>query len=280
MKVDLEYRSERGALPSPDELLRSHPSLRDDPECLVEILAWASRLENISRGANASGFDLESLAKKFPDLKDEIVGRRATLYRALDPAYPSDLVPEDCTLIGELTHGGMSRVLLVWNENSGREEVVKLNDPLSAGRADLVGRFIDEIKLAGSLTSGQVVPVFSAGKLGGHLYYTMPYLRGGSFGSRLEQGRVSLREGVIVLREVARAVETLHLYAPDGRVTPIIHRDLKPGNILFPGPGLDNPKISDLGLAKLLDDLAGPRRIQTENRRIAWNARLHGSRAG
>src|SRR5262249_19741777 len=40
-------------------------------------------------------------------------------------------------------------------------------------------------------------------------------------------------------------------------------RDLKPGNILFAGPGLAEPYIADLGLAKLLDDAAGPGGVAT-----------------
>ena len=248
----------------PSKCSSATPRSRDDPVYFVNVLAWGSRLEDLSQGGTCSGFDLPSLAEKFPAFKDRIVARRASLYRELDGKFPDDLVPEDCTLIEELKHGGMSRVIRVWNDATRREEVVKINDPRPSCRHDVVGRFLREIQLAGRLTGGQVVPVFATGRLGGHLYYTMPFLRGGSLGDRIDAGTLGLREGVVVLREVARAVEKLHAYAPEGRVTPIVHRDLKPRNILFPGPDLNDPRITDLGLAKLLDESAGPEYFKTE----------------
>ena len=158
--------------------------------------------------------------------------------------------------------GGMSRVALVWNSVSRCEEVLKINDPLSGDRAEAVRRFQDEINIASRLT-GQVVPVYRSGSLGGHLYYTMPYLRGGSLRDRLDAGELPIEEGVTILRDVARAVDKLHNYRTDGRLTPIVHRDLKPANILFADRGNADPRIADLGLAKLLDEAAGPGGFRT-----------------
>jgi tetratricopeptide (TPR) repeat protein len=96
-----------------------------------------------------------------------------------------------------------------------------------------------------------VVPVYQSGTIEGHLYYTMPFLRGGSLRDRLDVGRVPLREGVQVLADVARSVHLLHTQEP-----PAVHRDLKPANLLFGGPELADPWIADLGLAKLLVETA------------------------
>jgi serine/threonine protein kinase/tetratricopeptide (TPR) repeat protein len=256
LKVELEYRAERGELPSPTDLLASYPSLLDDPEALVEVLAWGSKLDDTSTAGKRSGFDMPSLAEKFPGLKDAIFRCRATLYRDLDGQLPTDFVPEGYSLIRELRPGGMSRVALVWNDAIGREEVLKLNDPLFGDRDEAVQRFRDEISIASRLTD-QVVPVYRSGSLGGHLYYTMPYLRGGNLRDRFDAGPMPLEEGVAVLRDVARAVDKLHTHQTAGRLTPIVHRDLKPANILFADRGNSEPKIADLGLAKLLDESAG-----------------------
>jgi serine/threonine protein kinase/tetratricopeptide (TPR) repeat protein len=256
LKVELEYRSVRGELPTPDDVLGRYPSLRDDPESLVEVLAWGSRLDDSTSNGKRSGFDMANLAEKYPEMKDEVIRCRATLYRELDGKFPTDFVPEGYSLIRELRPGGMSRVALVWNIANGREEVLKVNDPLSGNRVEAVKRFEEEIRIASRLT-GQVVPIYRSGSLGGHLYYTMPYLRGGSLRDRLDGGEMPLEQGVTVLRDMARAVDKLHTHQTDGRLTPIVHRDLKPANFLFPDRGNSDPRIADLGLAKLLDEAAG-----------------------
>ena len=263
LKVDLEYRSAQGTLPSPEQLLARYPSLRADRDGMVELLAWGSRLEDMSGRAQASGFDLPSLTDRFPDLKDDLVNCRGVLSRDLDGRFPKEHLPREYILTQELKHAGMSRVAVVWNTKVGREEVIKLNNPSSAHWADAVKRFEQEIRLAAQLTGGQVVSLYTTGTLDGQLYYTMPYLRGRSLRERIEAKNLPLHDVVTMLRDVARAVEALHNHTTDGQATPIVHRDLKPENILFPGPGFADPRIADLGLAKLLDPQAGPRAFRT-----------------
>jgi eukaryotic-like serine/threonine-protein kinase len=263
LEVDLESRSAAGTLPSPEQLLARYPSLSADRDGKVELLAWGSRLEDMSMRAQASGFDLPSLADRFPDLKDDLVNCRGMLSRDLDGRFPKEYLPREYILTQELNHAGMSRVAVVWNTKVSREEVIKLNNPAPANRPDAVKRFEQEIRLAAQLTEGQVVSLYTTGTLDGHLYYTMPYLRGRSLRERINAKSLPLHDVVVMLRDVARAVDALHNHTTDGQATPIVHRDLKPENILFPDPGFANPRIADLGLAKLLDAQAGPRAFRT-----------------
>jgi serine/threonine protein kinase len=156
-------------------------------------------------------------------------------------------------LLHELPRGGMSRLALVWNERVGREEVLKLIDPVGRDDREAVERFRQEIRLAGDRVGCRLVPVYQAGTSAGHLYYTMPNMRGGSLRDRLKAGAVPLREGVLALAAVARSAHSLHTQEPR-----LVHRDLKPENVLFSTSSLAEPWLADLGLARLLAETADP----------------------
>jgi serine/threonine protein kinase len=156
-------------------------------------------------------------------------------------------------LLHELPRGGMSRLALVWNERVQREEVLKLIDPVGRDDREAVERFRQEIRLAGDRAGCRLVPVYQAGSSHGHLYYTMPNMRGGSLRDRLKAGAVPLREGALVLAAAARSAHSLHTREPR-----LVHRDLKPENVLFSTSSLGEPWLADLGLARLAAETADP----------------------
>jgi serine/threonine protein kinase len=250
-KVALEYLARRGSVLDPGEFLDRFPRLAGDDDARVEVLAWGSRLADAAPGSGIESFALPSLAERFPTLRDPIVARRSALYREQGGSFPPEYVPAGYRLLHELPRGGMSRLALIWNERVGREEVLKLMDPVTADDPGAVERFRREIRLAGDRAGARVVPVFQAGSADGHLYYTMPFMRGGSLADRLKQRAAPLAEGVEILADVTRSVHALHT-----QERAFIHRDLKPANILFSGPALAQPWIADLGLARLLADTA------------------------
>jgi serine/threonine protein kinase len=253
VKVALEYLARQGKAVDPGEFLTRFPRIAADDEARVEVLAWGSRLADASPGSGLESFALPALAERYPTLRDAIVERRAALYREQGGAFPPELVPEGAKLLHELPRGGMSRLALIWNEGVGREEVLKLIDPIGRDDPEAMERFRREFHLAGDRAGSRVVPVYRAGSVQGHLYYTMPHLRGGSLRDRLRKRAVPLKDGVRVLAEVARSVQALHTQEPQ-----IIHRDLKPENLLFSGPALAEPWIADLGLARLIAETAEP----------------------
>ncbi len=73
------------------------------------------------------------------------------------------------------------------------------------------------------------------------------------------QGRLSLKLGVYLARQIAEALDVVHQgIIVDGKRIQFIHRDLKPDNIfVIPnGSGYPNIKLADFGLVKFLGDLA------------------------
>jgi len=84
----------------------------------------------------------------------------------------------------ELAGGGMSRVFVAEETRFGRRVVIKVLSPDLAARV-LLDRFEREVTLAARLQHPNIVPVLSAGDLGGLPYYTMPYVDGPSLRSRL-----------------------------------------------------------------------------------------------
>ena len=146
------------------------------------------------------------------------------------------------TLDRELGGGGMSRVFVARDEALGRDVVVKVLSP------DLVQslsatRFTREIKLVAALQEPHIVPVLHAGETADGLpFYTMPFVRGESLRTRLQEGLVPRAEALTILRDVGRALDYAHRHG-------VVHRDIKPENILLSS---GTAMVTDFGIAKAL----------------------------
>jgi eukaryotic-like serine/threonine-protein kinase len=146
------------------------------------------------------------------------------------------------TLERELGGGGMSRVFVAEDARLGRHVVVKVLHPdLAAGVS--AARFEREIRLAARLQHPHVVPLLTAGDVGGLLYYTMPFVEGESLRARLaREGALPVREAVRLVRELADALAYAHGHG-------VVHRDLKPENVLLSG---GHAVVADFGVATAL----------------------------
>ena len=104
-----------------------------------------------------------------------------------------------------------------------------------------IDRFRREIALAAQLQHPHIVPLLSAGEVGGLPYFTMPFVRGESLRQRLSNhGELPVNEAVRVMREVASALAAAHEQG-------VVHRDIKPDNVLLSG---DAAMVTDFGIAK------------------------------
>ncbi len=117
-----------------------------------------------------------------------------------------------------------------------------------------------EAEAIARLRHPNIVQVFEIGQANGEPYLTLEYVNGKSLREWLLTNQLSQRRAAILVEQLARAIHHAHTHG-------IVHRDLKPANILLmlheskdaasegSGEQLLVPKITDFGLAKVLDAL-------------------------
>jgi tetratricopeptide (TPR) repeat protein len=89
------------------------------------------------------------------------------------------------------------------------------------------------------------------GEADGKPFFSLEFVAGGSLAQKLGGTPLPALQAAQLTETLARAVEAAHQQN-------IIHRDLKPGNVLLTADG--QPKVTDFGLAKRLDQEAGQTR--------------------
>jgi serine/threonine-protein kinase len=150
---------------------------------------------------------------------------------------------------GLIGRGGMAEVYRAIDVKHGRPVAVKL---LSSylGHSVAVDRFTREIEIAARLQHPNILPVYDSGSADGALYYTMPFVEGGSLRDRMErESSLTVTEVVRIVQEVADALGFAHQRN-------VVHRDIKPENILF---SAGHAVVADFGLARAIEAPASPR---------------------
>ena len=183
------------------------------------------------------------------------------------PAVKLPEIPGYETL-GELGRGGMGVVYKARLIAQDRIVALKMiqGEP---SPADL-GRFYDEAEAISRLRHPHIVQIVEVGRLDdGRVYCALEFVEGGTLTDKVRNKPQSGRSSAQLVEALARAMSYAHS-------RDIIHRDLKPANVLLHSrkalldlPEEPNhlptdwdfrrfmPKISDFGLAKLLDRRAG-----------------------
>jgi serine/threonine protein kinase len=106
-------------------------------------------------------------------------------------------------------------------------------------------RFHVEAEAAARLEQEGIVRVYGFGIQAGLPYLVMEYVDGGSLKNRMDGAPWPSRQAGWLIERLARIIQAAH----EKR---IVHRDLKPANVLLTAQ--DHVKITDFGLARLLDE--------------------------
>jgi eukaryotic-like serine/threonine-protein kinase len=154
------------------------------------------------------------------------------------------------TVERELGGGGMSKVFVAYDQTLERRVVVKVLAPELVADVN-AERFRREVLVVAGLQHPHIVPVLSAGDMGGRPYLVMPFVEGESLRTRIARGGpMRVVDAVHVLRDVARALAYAHERG-------IVHRDIKPDNVLLAGYPVEGrvatAVVADFGVAKALD---------------------------
>jgi WD40 repeat protein len=168
-------------------------------------------------------------------------------------------------VLRELGHGSFGTVFLAHDPLLGRDVALKTPRVPALLTPELRQRFRYEALAAARLDHPNLVPVYEAGVVDDICFITSPFCPGITLAAWLRQ-----REQPVPWHEVAALAATLAEAVQHAHSRGVLHRDLKPANILLnprpqaqgpksdPGPaaldlGLFDPKITDFGLAKLVE---------------------------
>jgi serine/threonine protein kinase len=209
-----------------------------------------------------------------PQPADELrAGARAPSWPRL-PSYE---------ILRELGRGGMSVVYLARQTLLNRLVALKM---IVAGiDADPEYRFrlLQEARAVAQLHHPNIVAIYDIGEHEDRLFLSLEYVSGGSLHDRIHRTPQAPAAAARLVETLARAMHYAHQYG-------VVHRDLKPANVLlqreFDGAKPETeetgrqgdtetgrqgdketarqesfvPKITDFGVAKLMNDAAGPTR--------------------
>jgi eukaryotic-like serine/threonine-protein kinase len=144
--------------------------------------------------------------------------------------------------------GGMGVVYKARQRGLKRIVALKMiRSPGHHGPAELA-RFRSEAMAVADLQHPNIVQIYEVGEDQGHPFFSLEYVSGGSLANVISGTPRPPREAALLLQLLANAMDYAHLRG-------IIHRDLKPANVLLTEAG--EPKVSDFGLVKRLEDDAG-----------------------
>lgn len=147
-------------------------------------------------------------------------------------------------LIKELGRGGMSRVYLAEDNESGKEVAIKVLDMETIEDDRMIERFIREYAMLSSVDNRHVASILDQTFTDEYAFIIMERFQGGDLTKRIRKG-ITPEQALNYLKQIAMGLADVHREG-------IVHRDLKPGNILFRLD--DSLAILDFGLAQIEDD--------------------------
>ncbi|HTL95647.1 MAG TPA: serine/threonine-protein kinase [Gemmatimonadaceae bacterium] len=146
----------------------------------------------------------------------------------------------------EIGHGGMGVVYLARDLKLDRPVAIKTLPPHLSNDPNIRERFLREARTAAALSHPNIVPIYRADEIDGHVFFAMGYVDGDSVADQVRAAhrldpRVVLRE----MHDVARALDYAHTHG-------VIHRDVKAENILI-GRATGSAMVTDFGIARLAE---------------------------
>jgi serine/threonine-protein kinase len=150
-----------------------------------------------------------------------------------------------------LGHGGCGTVYECFHEPDGRRAALKVLHAELADSAEMIERFVREVRAASVIRHPGIVEIYDSGRLPeGRPYYVMELLEGRGLDDLLAaqpERRFAPAEVVALLDPVCGALAAAHAAG-------VVHRDVKAANVFVveQGEGARAVKLLDFGIAKLV----------------------------
>jgi serine/threonine protein kinase/Flp pilus assembly protein TadD len=253
--------------------LGQHPWLRSDAESLLDLIYNEIRL----REELGETPELDDYCRRFPELAGGLAVQ-FEVHRALRPgqdlgdfslagyaevagsAPPPLPAVEGYELLGELGRGAMGVIYKARHLRLNRLVALKMILAGAYAGPRELARFETEAQAIARLQHPHIVQIHAIGEQDGRPFVCLELVPGGNLAQRLAGRPLPPRQAGALVEVLARAVHYAHEQQ-------IVHRDLKPANVLLarsdPRRGIllggsgevafVEPKITDFGLAKLLD---------------------------
>ncbi|MBS1834846.1 MAG: serine/threonine protein kinase, partial [Acidobacteria bacterium] len=146
----------------------------------------------------------------------------------------------DYEVLQILGAGGMGQVYKVRNLLSDRLEAMKVLLPNLEKQADLLDRFMREIKVQAGLQHKNIAGLHTAQRQGDRILMFIEYVDGITLDKALTRGPLTPELASNIIGQVLEALEYAHSRG-------VVHRDIKPENIMVQPDGM--VKLMDFGIA-------------------------------
>jgi WD40 repeat protein len=262
-----------------EEYLRRRPDLAADADTALELI-YGEFLVRQSLGEQPSPHEfLDRFPAFAAGLRDQFELFQALEMRTVSlsggwQGPVSSIAPSPIPtqvpgyeILEELGRGGMGVVYKA--KQIGLKRLVALKMILHGNFADQEqrARFQSEAEVVARLQHPNIVQIYEVGEHQGLPFFSLEYVSGGSLARHLDGSPWPAPAAARLVETLARAIAAAHAMG-------LVHRDLKPANILLVSGGVvsgewsaessptthhsplttHQPKITDFGLAKRLDD--------------------------
>jgi tetratricopeptide (TPR) repeat protein len=269
LRRDQEQRWRQGDRQLVESYLECQPSLRADREGILDLIYNEIVLRELMGEWPRLAEYLERFPELAVDLRLQFDVHRAIEEDPLTPVIPSadvEALPEEtgCSftlplpqpvlrsgrilagyeILEELGHGGMGVVYKARQIDLGRQVAVKVIRAGAHASAQERARFHAEARAVARLRHPNIIQIHQVGDWDGCPFFSMELVDGESLDKKFGGAGASPNESARLVETIARAMHHAHGHG-------IVHRDLKPSNVLLDADGV--PKVTDFGLAKLLD---------------------------